>query len=68
MIDFHDYLGSKVKITDKDGLVVEGLAISYDVGLEDDLDYDSIGVEPIGKDYIIVFPIPDIVSVEVMKE
>ncbi len=69
MIDYHDYIGDKVRIVDKDGEVFEGTIMSYDVGLEEDLDYDSIGIQPTGETrYYIGIPIPDIVSCEVMQD
>ena len=66
MIDYHSYLGDKVRIIDKDGDVVEGRAVSYEVGEMVDKDYDSIGIEQIDQDYIIEIPIPDIVECEVI--
>lgn len=68
MIDYHDYLGDKVRIIDKDGQTTEGIAISYSVGLDDDLDYDSIGIQQVGKGFIIDIPIPDIVKIEVLGD
>lgn len=69
MIDYHDYIGDEVRIVDIDGKIYEGLIMSYDVGLEEDLDYDSIGIQPAGTEgYYISIPIPDIVSIEVLKE
>ena len=48
---------------------MEGTIISYDVGLEDDLDYDSIGIKLTGTDgYCIVVPIPDIVEFKVLDD
>lgn len=66
MIDYHSYLGDKVRIIDKDGDVVEGRAVSYEVGEMVDKNYDSIGIEQIDQDYIIEIPIPDIVECEVI--
>lgn len=68
MIDYHDHIGDKVKVVDKEGDVFEGTIISYDVGLEDDLDYDSIGIQPTGETgYYIGVPIPDIVDFKVLE-
>lgn len=66
MIDYHDYIGCKVRIIDKDGDIIEGLLISYEVGEMEDKDFDSIGVEQGGKEYIIDIPIPDIEKSEVL--
>lgn len=67
MTDYHDLMGERVKVIDKDGEVFIGPIISYEVGLEDDLDYDSIGIQT-GEGYYIGVPIPDIVSCEVLKD
>lgn len=67
MIDYHDFIGEKVKITDKDGDVIEGIAISYEVGEMEDKDYDSLGIQQVGKGYIIDVPIPDIKQFEVLE-
>ena len=69
MIDYHDYIGDKVRIVDKDGEIFEGVIISYEVGLEEDLDYDSIGIKPTGTEgYYISIPIPDIEKFEVLED
>lgn len=46
VIDYHNYIGKVVRILDKDGEIFEGTIMSYDVGLEEDLDYDSIKIQP----------------------
>lgn len=66
MIDYHDYIGKKIKIKDKDGDITEGLLISYEVGEMEDKDFDSIGIEQVGKGYIIDIPIPDIKEFKVI--
>jgi hypothetical protein len=69
LIDYHDYIGDRVRVVDKDGKKTEGIIMSYDVGLEDDLDYDSIGIQPTGTTgHYIGIPIPDIVTFEVLKD
>lgn len=61
-------MGQRVKVIDKDGDIIQGKAISYDVGLLDDLSYDSIGIEQEGKGYYISVPIPDIESIKVLPD
>lgn len=68
MIDYHDYMGDKLKVIDKDGDIIEGRLISYEVGIMEDKDYDSIGLEQEGKGYIIDIPIPHIKEFEVIEE
>lgn len=69
MIDYHDYIGDRVRIVDKHGETFEGVIISYEIGLEEDLDYDSIGIKPTGAEgYYIGIPIPDIEIFEVLKD
>ncbi|MBT2287984.1 hypothetical protein J7E73_02335 [Paenibacillus albidus] len=67
MIDYHDLMGEQVKVTVKDGGVFIGPIISYEVGVMEDLDYDSIGVQTGGGSYESI-PIPDIVSCEVLED
>lgn len=67
MIDYHDLVGERVKVTDKDGNVFVGPIIDYIVGLDADRDYDSIGVQT-QKGMSIDIPIPDIVSCEVLED
>ncbi|MNW14285.1 hypothetical protein D3C71_2124630 [compost metagenome] len=52
---------------DKDGDVFIGPIISYEVGIMEDLDYDSICIKT-GEDYSEAVPIPDIVSCEVLED
>lgn len=66
MIDYHDYIGDKVEILDKDGDTIKGIAISYHVGIDEDKDYDSLGIQQEGKGYIISVPLPDIVSIKAL--
>ena len=71
MIDYHELMGSKVKITDKDGREIVGRLISYEVGAMEDLDYDSVGIETDEGErlgYYEAIPIPDIASCEVIEE
>ncbi|WP_375103778.1 hypothetical protein ACDZ28_32730 [Paenibacillus sp. RS8] len=67
MIDYHDLMGERVKVIDKDGDVFIGPIISYEVGIMEDLDYDSIGIKT-GDGYCESVPIPDIVSCEVLED
>lgn len=71
MIDYHDHMGERLKITDKDGNVYIGELISYEVGIMEDLDYDTIGIQTDqGKalGYYTGIPIPDIVSCEILED
>lgn len=68
MIDYHDYMGDKVRVIDKDGDVIEGRLVSYEVGVMEDKDYDSIGLDQEDKGYIIDIPIPDIKEFKVIEE
>ncbi|MBN6890074.1 hypothetical protein ACUXCC_005600 [Cytobacillus horneckiae] len=66
-MDYHDFVGDKVKVIDKDQDEFVGVIISYEVGLEEDLDHDSIGIQ-VGKGYCISIPIPDIRTFEVLEQ
>lgn len=69
MIYYPDYMGYQVKVTDKNGVVTEGVLISYDHGYDEqpEVDYDSIGIQRTGaKGYYIGIPIPDIIKFEVL--
>lgn len=66
MIDYHDYVGEDVKITDKDGKVIEGRIIGYEVGIMEDKEYDSLDIAKIGEGYCISVPIPEIEHFEVL--
>ena len=69
MIDYHNHIGDKVRIVAKDGEVLEGEIISYEVGLEEDLAYDSIGIRPTNTEgYYVGIHIPDIVKFEVLRD
>jgi hypothetical protein len=68
MIDYHDYVGEDAKITDKDGKIIEGRIIGYEVGAMEDKEYDSIDVAKIGEGYSIEVPIPNIKKIEIIKE
>lgn len=67
MTDYHDYIGKKIRITTSDKKQIDGIAISYSVGMEEDKDYDSLGIQQIGKGYITSVPIPDIAGIKVIE-
>jgi len=67
LIDYHDLIGDRVKVVDKDGEIFVGPIIGYEVGIMEDLDYDSIDIQ-VGEGYCIGVPIPDIVSCEVLED
>ncbi|CQR51471.1 hypothetical protein [Paenibacillus riograndensis] len=67
MMDYHDLIGERVKVVDKDGDVYIGPLITYEVGLDSDEDFDSIGIKT-GEGYYESVPIPDIVSCEVLED
>lgn len=66
MIDYHDYIGDKVKITDKEKKTIEGKLIGYEVGIMQDEDFDSIDIQQDGGCCISV-PIPEIKHFEVLQ-
>lgn len=66
MKDYHDYVGERVEIIDKDGEAFIGPVISYEVGLDVELDYDSLGVQ-VGEGYYIGVPIPDIQTIKILE-
>ncbi|MNO23030.1 hypothetical protein D3C76_275910 [compost metagenome] len=67
MTDYHEHIGDRVKVVDTEGEVFIGTIIGYDVGIMEDLDYDSIDIQT-GEGFCISVPIPDIVSCEVLKD
>lgn len=48
-----------------DGEIFEGEAISYDVGIMEDRDYDSIGLDQ--GSHVAMIDEPDIKSIEVIE-
>ena len=66
-MDYHDLIGERVRVTDKDGDVYEGELTTYEVGLMDNMDYDSIGIQT-GEGYEEMIPIPDIVNCEILND
>ncbi|MGM1047609.1 MULTISPECIES: hypothetical protein [Paenibacillus] len=54
----------RLRIVTKEGETVEGVAISYDVGIMEDRDYDSIGLDQ--GSHIEMIDEPDIKSIEVI--
>lgn len=67
MIDYHDYIGEDVKIINKDGKVIEGRVIGYEVGIMEDKEYDSLNIAKIGEGYCISVEIPEIENLEVLQ-
>ncbi|OON98789.1 MAG: hypothetical protein ATN35_03615 [Epulopiscium sp. Nele67-Bin004] len=68
MIDYHDYLGDKVKIVDIEGDIFIGEAMSYDVWIDIDKEYDEIGIYYPERRVIIVIPVNEIVSIERLED
>lgn len=59
------YMHKRLRIETVDGEIIEGEAISYDVGALEDRDYDSIGIDQ--GDYIRMVDEPDIKSIETVE-
>ena len=66
MIDYHEYIGDRVRVTDKDGDTFEGVIVSYEVGIVEDKDSDSIGIHQEKQNMAIEIPVLDIVSIEII--
>lgn len=66
MDDLTSYMHKKVRIKTKDGREIEGYAVSYDVGIEEGKDYDSIGIDC--ETYIESVGENEIKSIEVVSE
>lgn len=57
-------MGKQLRIETKQGEIFEGEAISYDVGIMENRDYDSIGLDQ--GDHIAMIDEPDIKKIEVI--
>lgn len=68
MIDYHDYMGYKVRIVTKDKNVTEGILVSYGVGVVEDIECDYLGISQIDKEYCICVDIPDIENFSVLEK
>ncbi|MEK4512869.1 LSM domain protein [Paenibacillus sp. FSL K6-2524] len=58
------YMHKRLRILTKQGEMFEGEAITYDVGIMEDRDYDSIGLDQ--GTHIAMIDEPDIKSIEVI--
>lgn len=66
MIDYHDYVGDRVKVIDRDDKIIEGVIIGYDVGIDRGEEYDAIDIKK-DNGICIAQPISDIKYFEVLK-
>ncbi|MEK4513664.1 hypothetical protein [Paenibacillus sp. FSL K6-2524] len=59
------YMHKRLRILTKQGEMFEGEAITYDVGIMEDRDYDSIGLDQ--GTHIAMIDEPDIKGIEVIN-
>ncbi|WP_019636133.1 hypothetical protein [Paenibacillus fonticola] len=65
MEDLTSYMHKRLRIETVEGEIFEGEAISYEVGVMEDRDYDSIGLDQ--GSHVAMIDEPDIKSIEVIE-
>ncbi len=63
--DLTSYMHKRLRIETVEGEIFEGEAISYEVGVMEDRDYDSIGLDQ--GSHVAMIDEPDIKSIEVIE-